>query len=70
MCRYMLGLFWGVNCLVGGRCIASLGDIERCQVAYLADGSIRFDSVGVETARGYSLGSLEHSWQALARDSS
>ena len=37
-------------------------DIEICQVVYMVYGLVIFDSVGLKTARGYSLAFLEHSW--------
>ena len=37
----------------------------RCQVAYLVDGLVRFDSVGLKTPREHSPYTLEHTCKAL-----
>ena len=63
MFRNLRGLFLSVSGIVGERCIASLRDKKIFQVAYMAYGSVRFDSVGIETVRGYFLAFLEHSWR-------
>ena len=62
MLRNMVKLFLGVSCLTGGRYIASLVHTEVCQVAYIGEGLVRFDSVGVESVREYSPAFPEHSW--------
>ena len=36
-----------------------------CQVTYLVDGLVRFDSVGPQTPRGHSPHTPEHIWKAL-----
>ena len=41
---------------------------NTCQVAYPADGLVRFDSAGLETARVYSSHTLEHSWVLFAAE--
>ena len=40
---------------------------NRGQVAYLVDGLVRFDSVGLETRRGHSPHTLEYICKALVR---
>ena len=67
MCGNVVSVFFGASCVVGGCFRVGLEAKNTCQVAYLTEGLVRFDSAGLETARGPSPHTLEHNWQAADR---